>query len=360
MMTEKLDLETVLRQRQQLLKTARSYRTAKILFTCLELGVFEAVAMGAHTANEIAGAIKADLRGTELLLNAAVPLGWLEKKENRFFNTEVSQTFLVPGGPGYLSETLRLEGAFYRRWEHLTKAVKTGRRPEENIQDEQPSDWVRRFEYALYNMARPFAPFVAEALGLPNDRDLRLLDVGGGHGGYSIAIAQRYPRLQATVFELPRVVPVAREIIAQAGMSERVFVQEGDFQRDDLGTGYDVVLFLGVLNGEPPEGRPALIKKAFAALKPGGRLFLRDFVLEADRAGPPEATVFALQMLLATEAGGLNTREEWMDWFSTAGFTPMETIQFPEWVGTTLFVAEKPSIEKDESKRSRRRKESIK
>jgi SAM-dependent methyltransferase len=192
-------------------------------------------------------------------------------------------------------------------------------------------------------MARPVAPFVAEALGLPEDRDLSLLDVGGGHGGYSIAIAQRYPRLQATVFELPRVVPVAQEIIAKAGMSERVFVQEGDFQRDDLGRGYDVLLFFGVLNGEPPEGRPALIQKAYAALKPGGRIILRDYVLEADRAGPPEAALFALQMLLATEAGGLNTGIEWTDWLTGAGFEPAKSIHLPDWVGTTLLVAEKPA-----------------
>jgi len=334
--------ETVLQQRHQLMQTARGYRTAQILFSCVELGVFEAVAAGAHTANEIAVVIQSDVRGTELVLNTAVALGWLEKRENLFFNAPIAKTCLVRGGSGFIADTLKLESAFYRRWEHLANAVKTGQRPEENVRDEKPEDWVRRFEYALYAMARPVAPFIADALPLPEDRDLRVLDVGGGHGGYSIAIAQRYPRVLATVFELPRVVPVAREIIAQAGMSERVSVREGDLQCDDLGHGYDVVLVFGVLNGEPPEGRAALIAKVFAALKPGGRIVLRDFVLDPDRAGPPEATIFALQMLLATNAGGLDTRDEWTCWLSTAGFAPPQTIRLPEWIGTTLTVAEKP------------------
>ena len=207
-----------------------------------------------------------------------------------------------------MAGSLRLERAFYRRWERLADAVRTGQRPEEDRRDEQVGDWARNFVYGLNDMARPVAPFIAEALALPADRPLSVIDVGGCHAAYSLALARRNPQLTATVFELPAVVPFAREIIAQAGLAERVAVQEGDFQREALGSGYDVALLFGVLNGEPPEGRPALIRKVYDCLNPGGRIVLRDFVLDDDRAGPPEAAIFALQMLLATEAGGLDTR----------------------------------------------------
>jgi hypothetical protein len=157
-----------------------------------------------------------------------------------------------------------------------------------------------------------------------------------------MALAQRYPRLRATVFELPRVVPVARQIIAEAGMADRVSVQAGDFQQEALGQGYDLALVFGVLNGEPPEGRPALIRKVFATLKPGGQIALRDFVLDPDRAGPPEAAIFALQMLLATETGGLDTRADWVRWLTEAGFLSPKEIELPSWVGSSLTVAQKP------------------
>jgi SAM-dependent methyltransferase len=239
-----------------------------------------------------------------------------------------------------------LESAFFRRWGNLAEAVRTGKRPEENRRDEQPADWVKTFIHALYNAARPIAPAVAEALALPENRPLRVLDVGGGHGGYSLALAQKYPLLTATVFELPRVAPVALEIIAQVGLSERVTVQEGDFQKDGLGSGYDVALVFGVLNGEPPGGRPALIRKVFDALNPGGLIVLRDFVLDPDRAGPPEAAIFALQMLLATESGGLDTRADWESWLLSAGFAPSKRLALPEWVGSSLTVAVKPGTRK--------------
>lgn len=332
-----LDLpdETVLQQRRQLRETARSFRQAQVLLTCIELGVFEALADRPADAASVAAAAGTDNRGMELLLNAAAALGFLEKRGALFSNSP-----LVEAGSD-MANSLRLEGAFYR-WGHLADAVRTGQRPEDNRYDEQPDDWVYNFVHALYNMARPVAPFIADALALPEDRPLRLLDVGGGHGGYSLALARRYPLLTATVYELPLVVPVAREIIEPAGLSDRVSVQEGDFQREELGQGYDVALVFGVLNGEPPEGRPALIRKVFAALNPGGQIVLRDFVLDPDRAGPPEAAVFALQMLLATDAGGLDTSEDWERWLVEAGFTPPHTIDLPAWVGSPLTAAVKP------------------
>lgn len=115
----------------------------------------------------------------------------------------------------------------------------------DNCHDEQPEDWIRNFIYGLYNTARPVAPLVAVFLALPENQTVRVIDVGGGHGGYSLALAQRYPLLTATVFELPRVVPVALEIIHQAGLADRVKVQEGDFQKEELGRGFDVALVFG-------------------------------------------------------------------------------------------------------------------
>ena len=148
--------------------------------------------------------------------------------------------------------------------------------------------------------------------------------------------------MTVVIFELPRVVPVARQIIAEAGMTEQVMVQSGDFQQEELGQGYDLALVFGVLNGEPPDGRPELIRKVFAALKPGGQIILRDFVLDPDRAGPRQAALFALQMLLVTEAGGLDTRSDWAEWLAKAGFLPSREIELPDWVGSSLTVAQKP------------------
>lgn len=330
-----------LEQRQQVQELARGYRKAQILFTCIELGVFDALAGGSATSQKIAEKTQTSTRGMDLLLNAAVALGLLEKNDSNFSNSPLTEPWLIHGSDVGISQSLLLEKAFYTRWGYLAEAVRSGNRPEENRRDEQPQDWVRNLICALYNSARLMAPIIAEALALPEDRPIRAIDVGGGHGGYSIALAQRYPLLTATIFELPRVVPIAREIIANAGMSDRVTVQEGDFQKEGLGSGYDIALVFGVLNGEPPEGRPALINKVFSALNTGGQIVLRDFVLEPDRSSPLDSTIFALQMLLATESGGLDTRDDWINWLLSAGFSHPKQVALPEWVGSFLTVAVK-------------------
>ncbi|MEA4909541.1 MAG: methyltransferase, partial [Anaerolineaceae bacterium] len=80
-----------------------------------------------------------------------------------------------------------------------------------------------------------------------------------------------------------------------------------------------------------------------AALNPGGRLVIRDHVLDVERAGPPEAALFAVQMLLATDSGGLDTRQDWDHWLQSAGFQPAHILALPDWAGTSLTVAEKPA-----------------
>jgi precorrin-6B methylase 2 len=336
--------EDLLKQRQRLREMAQGFRQAQVLLTCVELEVFAVLDGRNATAAEIARATATDTRGMELLLNTAVALDLLDKQENHFSNIPLVAACTLPDADGTMARSLTLQAAFYRRWGHLADAVRTGKRPEENRRDEHPEAWIHNFVYGLYNMARPIAPVIAKSLMLPEGRPLRVIDVGGCHGAYSMALAQRYPLLQATVYELPRVVPVTREIIAQAGMTDRVSVQEGDFQQEELGEGYDLALVFGVLNGEPPEGRPALIRKVFAALKPGGQIVLRDAVLEPDRAGPPEAAIFALQMLLATESGALDTSADWTAWLAAAGFSLPSIIALPDWVGSSLTVATKPGL----------------
>jgi hypothetical protein len=327
--------------RQQVLELLRAYRHSQVMIACTELKVFEILEEGPLTAQEAAQRAGVPQRGAELLLNSAAATGLLEKEGDQFSNTPMVQTCLGKRSEHFLGDFIARENAFYRRWGNLVEAVRTGQRPSDNKKDEQGENWVRDFEQALFDLSRAVAPVLAEALDLPEDKNLKVIDVGGGHGGYSIALAKRYPRLTATVFELPAVVPVAREIIASEGVADRVSVQEGDFQKDELGGGYDLALLFGVMGGETPEGKRDLVHKAFKALNPGGRLLLREFLLEPDRTQPPEAALFAVQMLLSTDKGGVSTREEMEGWIKEAGFLPPKKIDLPDWLGTTVWSAEK-------------------
>ncbi|HEX6385118.1 MAG TPA: methyltransferase [Anaerolineae bacterium] len=156
-----------------------------------------------------------------------------------------------------------------------------------------------------------------------------------------MALARRYANVQATVFELPAAAEVAREIIADEGMANRVSVQVGDFQKEELGSGYDLLLLFGVLVSETPAGKLALLRKAHAALVPGGMVAVRGFWLNDDRTAPVGPTLFSLHMLLSTDAGDISTRAEMRGWLSEAGFERPHTAPLPAWVGSTLILAYK-------------------
>ena len=81
----------------------------------------------------------------------------------------------------------------------------------------------------------------------------RLLDVGGGHGSYSIGFCRRYPQLSATIFDLPGALKLGQETIAAERISDRIWVQEGDFWVDDLGDSYDVALLFNIIHAHLPD-----------------------------------------------------------------------------------------------------------
>lgn len=319
----------------------RGYRSAQVLITCAELDIFTHIGTKLVSVESLAEKIGTHAGALERLLNAAVSLDLLEKQDGTYTNLAIAHTCLIEGSPYYLGRILKREGAFYRRWSNLTEAVQTGKRPEENIKDEVQPNWVRDFELALYDIARVLGPAVAETLNLPDGESIQILDVGGGHGGYSIALAQRYPKLSATVFELPAAAEVAQEIIASTDMSERVSVQSGDFQKEGLGEGYDLILLFGVLVSETVEGKIELLKKCHSALKAGGTIVIREFWVSEDRTEPKSGPLFSLHMLLSNNTGNIATRNELFSWIESADFTDIDILEIPNWIDSRLIVAKK-------------------
>jgi len=102
----------------------------------------------------------------------------------------------------------------------------------------------------------------------------RLLDVGGGDGTMAFALWKVFPQLRLTVFNLPGPATLVQEQATTLGAWDRVVAQPGDFRTDPLPSGHDMVLFSRVLADWPPQLCAELLRKAYAALVPGGRLVL--------------------------------------------------------------------------------------
>jgi predicted O-methyltransferase YrrM len=169
-----------------------------------------------------------------------------------------------------------------------------------------------------------------------------MLDVGGASGTWTIAFLQANPDAKATLFDLPHVVPLARKRLGDAGLLDRVELVAGDFLVDPLPAGADLAWVSAIAHQNSRAQNRRLFTQAFEALKPGGHVVIRDVVMDSSRTSPVEGTLFAVNMLVATEGGGTFTFDELHDDLAAAGFADAELIRLDEAMNS-LVRAIKPS-----------------
>ena len=171
-------------------------------------------------------------------------------------------------------------------------------------------------------------------------RPRTLLDIGGGHGGYAAALCERHPTLHATVLDLPGSAAIGRELIAAAGLADRVSFREGDATTADLDQGYDAVLCFNLVHHLAPDEAAALFRKIGNAISPGGTLAVLDVFAEPGRRASAQADMLALFVYLSSGAR-VHTPRELGGWLHDAGFAPPKKIRVLRIPGLALQVAAK-------------------
>jgi (2Fe-2S) ferredoxin/precorrin-6B methylase 2 len=306
--------------------TLRGYMESRALLTALELDIFTAVGNGA-TAAEVAQKISTHPRATEMLLNALVSMGILLKQQGVFHNTPVTARYFAEGSKDNARLGLIHTANIWHRWSNLTDCVRAGTAVGHQEMAERDNDWTKPFIAAMHRNAAERTPLVVQAVGTgPAER---LLDVGGGSAAYSIAFAKANEKLHATVLDLPPVLALAQEHINAAGLAGRVGTRAGDLRRDPLGKGFTLVLVSAICHMLSPEENQDLFRRCFEALAPQGRVVIQDFILEPDKTAPRHAALFALNMLVGTEAGSTYSHEEYSAWMRGAGFEEVRHLRLP-------------------------------
>jgi SAM-dependent methyltransferase len=300
-----------------------AWREGRIVLTAVELDLFSAIGDGA-TAAEVARRLAVDPRGTGCLLHALAALGLLEKRGESFHNGPVAARFLCAGSPDERRGALLHGAALWHRWSALTECVRTGRPAERGPRDAADTG---SFIAAMHANSTQRAPALIAALDLSGVR--RVLDVGGGSGGYAIALARALPGIRVEVLDLADVVPLTQRYVREAGVADRVTTRVGDLNADDFGTGHDLVLISAICHMNGPAANADLIRRAARALVPGGRVVVLDHILEPDRTAPVAGAIFAVNMLVNTPAGGNYTEAEYFAWFRDAGLGGVAHVRMP-------------------------------
>ncbi len=205
-----------------------------------------------------------------------------------------------------------------------------------------PADQVARYSELMSSSQR----FVIEELlaSYPFSRHRRVLDVGGGQGGWVMELARRVPSLELMLFDLPGVAAIARQRIAQHALADRITTYGGSFTQDALPTGADLVTLLRVAHDHPDDVVRALLKAIHTALPAGGSLLLAEPMAQSDADSPGKPAVsdpYFHFYLLAMGSGRLRTARELSRFMAEAGFAGIRTISNPMPLHAGLLIGQK-------------------
>ncbi|NLN93192.1 MAG: methyltransferase domain-containing protein [Candidatus Hydrogenedens sp.] len=294
---------------------ANAFRKSQILFTALEAGVFDLLEE-ACTAKEIAHKLQYSERGISLLLGGLLSLELITLTGDRYQNTPKASACLKSGGDAYQGDILRHTMNGREAWAALPERVRTGTCPP--AVRKRSGEALRNFILGMSNIALMSARECLQAVDLSGYR--HMLDLAGGPGTYGITFQKQFPALRVTLFDRPDVVSIAKEQVEEAGLSHRFSFISGDCHVDDLGRGYDLAFLSNIIHSFGFDENARLVQRVHDALEPGGRLIIKDFILDNDRQGPAYGLMFALQMLVHTPAGNTYSFDEIQSWTDAAGF----------------------------------------
>lgn len=300
----------------------------RILSAAVQLGVFTAIAAGHTTTADLAQAVGADARALRMLLDALAGLGLLGKADGRYRLSEVARQHLLPESLDYIGSTFETDH-IWEAWAGLTDAIRSGTSRRSVESETEAALFFSRLVRTLHVINLPVARRAAQALFGGEDRaSLDIIDIGCGSGVWGIGMAEAQPSARLTLQDLPPVLDgVAREKVAHHGLAERTRYLPGSYREIELGAGdYDLAILGNIIHMEGDEGTRNLFRKVQRALRPGGRLAIIDMFPNDARTGPPFPLIFALNMLVATNAGDTYTIAELRPWLTEAAFSSVDML----------------------------------
>lgn len=314
---------------ERILQLAWGYAPPLVLEAAIHHRVFDVLEGTSMTLDELAGATGASPRGLSAIVNLLVGLEFLHKDaDGKFSLTPESSAFLVSTKPGFQGGIIRhTSSQLLPNWIQLNNVVATGRPAMAVNQETTGGEFFHQFVNDLFPMSYPMARQLAEHLDLGSRQEpVSVLDLAAGSGVWSVAIAESGNNVSVTAVDWPEVIPTTRGSVARRGLAGRYSFVEGDLLQVDFGTGHTAATLGHILHSEGVERSKALLAKTFQALAPGGTIAIAEFLVNADRTGPVNGLIFAVNMLVNTDEGDTFSFEEIAGWLQEAGFTNPRTL----------------------------------
>ena len=319
---------------EEVIAVVRGFQPACVLLAATDLNVFTILKTKPMSAKVVADKLEADTRAITILLDALAAMALLTKQNKEYsLSSDVAQ-LLTEDSSRSILPAIRHQANCLRRWVQLPQVIRNGQPAERILNIHSETEDLAAFIGAMDNFSTPVATDVISKLR--NLNFCHLLDVGGASGTWTIEFLRAVPEAKATLFDLPEVIPMAKEHIAKAGLTDQVEFVEGDFYTDDLPGGADFIWLSAIVHQNSRQQNQQLFSKLYTVLENGGKLVLRDVVMDESRTKPEGGALFAINMLVATEGGGTYTFDEFRMDLLNAGFANIALVQQDEFMNSLI------------------------
>jgi hypothetical protein len=311
---------------------------ARSLQVAQSTGMLGELAAAPASAADLAGRLGLREQGTSRVLEVLVASGVLELDSGERYRLPARQAkWLDPSSSSYVGDFLGDTAHYWEWWQDLEHLVRDGRSIELHDRDPEDPYWSS-YITGQYQLARLSSGAVAKAVALPAGAS-SLLDVAGAHGEFSMALCRSHEGLQATVVDLPGSARVGRQIVAGAGMAERVRHVEGDMFDVELGGPHDGALVFNIIHHLSPEQARGLFARVGAALRPGAPLCVLD-LYDRPAGRRPDSGSFLGLFFHLTSGADTYSQAEVSEWLTDAGFERPRARTLPQLPGLALLRAE--------------------
>ncbi len=279
-------------------------RLNAILVAALELGLCDVLSETPSRVDAMAEKTGSSRRGCQAVADGMVAMKLWRVSDGVYENTGLASKWLVADAPDFVGpEHPDLFRAWLPRLAHVTEAVRSGA-PRFALDSPETLEFWKILTPSHARTGSTVVATAIEALGL-SEGSPHVLDIGGGaRGVYARGILGANALARVTQVDWPHINAAAREAVAGEGLGDRFDTIDGDFGSVEFGAeSYDLVILSHIMHQESPTSNERLLTKAAAALKPGGRVLIVDWVVEDGRAGPAASLLFNTTMLLLSPGG---------------------------------------------------------
>jgi len=306
-----------------------AFQRAAALRAGVDLQVFDNLGGGPATAKQLAIHAGVPERGMRILCDYLTAAGLIEKSGAEYRHTPTSAVFLDRRSPAsmagmvpFIQSKKIMAGAL-----GLTESVRRGGTTlDEPLGGDEVAEWVT-FARTMQPLVASAAAFMADVL-MRGAAPTKVLDVAASHGLFGFAVKERAPACELVALDYASVLEVTAEHAAARGMT--LTLLPGSALDVELGTGYDAVLVTNLFHHFSVAENVAMLRRFHAAMAPGGRMLVLEFIPNEDRVTPPIPAMFAVGMLSNTPDGDAYTMADYAKMLEAADFAKWEMLDVPQ------------------------------